>query len=333
MKKALLLLIAVFSIPLLPKPGHPAASSSPTKLVLTYASFNERTVGVPLVAEDQGFFSKHNLDVKLVYVRSGAVALSALAAGESHFYTGSSTGSTLGAMAGGLDAVFVAGLVNKLTGTFVVAPTIKTPSDLKGKKIGIQSVGGGIWMITMLTLDHWELEPKRDGISLRIIGDEAVLAQAIATQVIDGSYLSYTFASIMKRQGYRILADLAELGIPYQSTGVLARRSFIQSSPDAVERVLRALIEAIAFIHEPANKAAVMRSLAKGLRLPRLEDAAEGYEVMKSLYERRIYSNVVGIRNVIRLLGTTNEKIGRLKAEDLVDDRIVRKLEQQGLFR
>lgn len=333
MKKALLLLIAVFSIPLLPKPGHPAASSSPTKLVLTYASFNERTVGVPLVAEDQGFFNKHNLDVKLVYVRSGAVALSALAAGESHFYTGSSTGSTLGAMAGGLDAVFVAGLVNKLTGTFVVAPTIKTPSDLKGKKIGIQSVGGGIWMITMLTLDHWELEPKRDGISLRIIGDEAVLAQAIATQVIDGSYLSYTFASIMKRQGYRILADLAELGIPYQSTGVLARRSFIQSSPDAVERVLRALIEAIAFIHEPANKAAVMRSLAKGLRLPRLEDAAEGYEVMKSLYERRIYSNVVGIRNVIRLLGTTNEKIGRLKAEDLVDDRIVRKLEQQGLFR
>jgi len=333
MKKALLLLIAVFSIPLLPKPGHPAASSSPTKLVLTYASFNERTVGVPLVAEDQGFFNKHNLDVKLVYVRNGAVALSALAAGESHFYTGSSTGSTLGAIAGGLDAVFVAGLVNKLTGTFVVAPTIKTPSDLKGKKIGIQSVGGGIWMITMLTLDHWGIEPKRDGISLRIIGDEAVLAQAIATQVIDGSYLSYTFASIMKRQGYRILADLAELGIPYQSTGVLARRSFIQSSPDAVERVLRALVEAIAFIHEPANKAAVMRSLAKGLRLPRLEDAAEGYEVMKSLYERRIYSNVVGIRNVIRLLGTTNEKIGRLKAEDLVDDRIVRKLEQQGLFR
>ena len=188
-------------------------------------------------------------------------------------------------------------------------------------------------MNTMLTLDHWGIEPKRDGISLRVIGDEAVLAQAIATQVIDGSYLSYTFASIMKRQGYRILADLAELGIPYQSTGLLARRSFVQSSPDVVEKVLRGLIEAITFIQNPGNKLAVMRSLAKGLRLQKVEETAEGYEVMRTLYERRIYPNVTGIRNVIRLLAPTNEKIARLRAEDVVDDRIVKKLEQEGLLK
>jgi len=310
-----------------------ASFSAPNKVVITYASLNERTVGALLVALDQGFFSKQNLDVKLVNVRSGPVALSALAGGDSQFHAGSSTGSTLGAVAGGLDAVFVAGLVNKLTGTFVVAPTIKTPSDLKGKGLGVQSMGGGIWMNTMLTLDHWGIEPKRDGISLRVIGDEAVLAQAIATQVIDGSYLSYTFASIMKRQGYRILADLAELGIPYQSTGLLARRSFVQSSPDVVEKVLRGLIEAIAFIQNPGNKLAVMRSLAKGLRLQKVEETAEGYEVMRTLYERRIYPNVTGIRNVIRLLAPTNEKIARLRAEDVVDDRIVKKLEQEGLFK
>jgi len=303
-----------------------ASFSAPNKVVITYASLNERTVGALLVALDQGFFSKQNLDVKLVNVRSGPVALSALSGGESQFHTGSSTGSTLGAVAGGLDAVFVAGLVSRLTGTFVVAPTIKTPSDLKGKRLGI-------WMNTMLTLDHWGIEPKRDGISLRVIGDEAVLAQAIATQVIDGSYLSYTFASIMKRQGYRILADLAELGIPYQSTGLLARRSFVQSSPDVVEKVLRGLIEAITFIQNPGNKLAVMRSLAKGLRLQKVEETAEGYEVMRTLYERRIYPNVTGIRNVIRLLAPTNEKIARLRAEDVVDDRIVKKLEQEGLLK
>jgi hypothetical protein len=39
-----------------------------------------------------------------------------------------------------------------------------------------------------------------------------------------------------------------------------------------------------------------------------------------------------GIRNVIRLLGMTNEKIRRLKAEDLVDDSVVRKLEKDGRF-
>jgi len=303
-----------------------------TKAVLSYASFNERTAGALLVAQDQGFFRKQDLDARLVYVRTGSVALSALAAGESQFYFGSGTGSTLGAIAGGLDGVFVAGLVNRLTGTFVVSPNIKTPADLKGKNIGVQSIGGGIWMITMLVLDHWGIEPKRDAINLRIVGDEAILAQALSTGAIEGSYFGYTFASILKHQGFRVLADLAKLTIPYQSTGMLVRRSFLSSSPETVEKVMRAMVHAIGFIEKPENKKAVMTSLWKGLRLKRFEDAEEGYELMTTLYEKRIYPNAEGIRNSIRLLGQSNEKIRRLKAEDVVDERIVRKLEKEGLF-
>ena len=303
-----------------------------TQTVISYASFNERTAGILLVAEDQGFFRKQGLDVRLVYVRAGNVALSALAAGESQFYFGSGTGVTLGAVAGGLDGVFVAGLVNRLTGTFVVHPQIKSPVELKGRNIGVQSIGGGIWMITMLILDHWGIEPKRDRINLRIIGDESVLAQALATNVIDGSYFGYTLGSILKRQGFNVLADLATLKIPYQSTGVFVRRSFLDTSPDTVEKVLRAMTQATAYIEKPENKASVMTSLHKGLRLPRFQDAEEGYELMRTLYDQRIYPNAEGIRNAIRLLGTSNEKIRQLKAEDLVDDRIVRKLEKEGAF-
>jgi NitT/TauT family transport system substrate-binding protein len=303
-----------------------------SRTVISYASFNERTAGALLVAEDQGFFRKQDLDARLVYVRAGNVALSALAAGESQFYFGSGTGVTLGAVAGGLDGVFVAGLVNRLTGTFVVHPQIKTPADLKGRNIGVQSIGGGIWMITMLVLDHWGIEPKRDGINLRIVGDEAVLAQALATNLIEGTYLGYTFGALMKRQGYNVLADLASLKIPYQSTGVFVRRSFLKSSPETVEKVLRAMTQATAYIEKPENKTSVMTSLYKGLRLARFQDAEEGYELMRTLYERRIYPNADGIRNAIRLLGTSNEKIRQLKAEDLVDDRLVRKLEKEGAF-
>lgn len=303
-----------------------------TQTVISYASFNERTAGVLLVAQDQGFFHKQGLDARLVYVRAGNVALSALAAGESQFYFGSGTGATLGAVAGGLDGVFVAGLVNRLTGTFVVHPQIKTPAELKGRNVGVQSIGGGIWMITMLVLDYWGIEPKRDRINLRIIGDEAVLAQALATNIIEGSYFGYTLGSILKRQGFNVLADLATLKIPYQSTGVFVRRSFLKSSPETVEKVLRAMTQATAFIEKPENKTAVMTSLHKGLRLPSFQDAEEGYELMRTLYEQRIYPNADGIRNAIRLLGTSNEKIRQLRADDLVDDRIVRKLEKEGAF-
>ena len=86
------------------------------------------------------------------------------------------------------------------------------------------------------------------------------------------------------------------------------------------------------FIRNPANKTEVIRAVAKGMRLPRLEDAEEGYQSLPTLYDKKIYPSVDGIRNVIRLLGQTNEKIRRFKAEDLVDDTVLRKMEKEGRF-
>ena len=307
------------------------AAAPLSKVVTAFASFSEKE-GALFVAEDQGLFRKYGLDVKHVFVSSGSIALSALASGDAHFYTGSPTGATLGAVAGGLDVVFVAGLINKLNGTFAVEPSIKTPAELKGKTIGVQSIGGGIWMITMLLLNHWELDLKRDNIKFRVLGDFTVLTQSLASHIIDGSYLTYTFASKMERQGFRILADLAKLPIPYQNTGVIARRSFVNASPDIVERFLKGLTDGVAFAMDPVNKTSVMRSLAKGLRLPRTEDALEGYEGMLTLYQRHLYPTTEGIRNAIQVIGITNERIRSLKAENLVDDRFVKKLEQEGRF-
>jgi len=44
------------------------------------------------------------------------------------------------------------------------------------------------------------------------------------------------------------------------------------------------------------------------------------------------FPNADGIRSTIRFLGATNEKIRALKAEELVDKRFVKKLEQEGGF-
>jgi ABC-type nitrate/sulfonate/bicarbonate transport system substrate-binding protein len=313
-------------------PASPFAASALPRVVFTFGGLNERS-GVLFVARDVGIFQKHGLDAEVVGVRSGAVGISALASGETQFHGGSATGTSIGAMAGGLDLVFIAGLINKLDGTFVVAPNIKTPADLKGKRIGVQSIGGGVWMFTMLAFDHWGLNPERDNIQFRVIGDQSVMAQALATGgIIDGAYLGYTFGAQLQRQGFRVLADLLKLGIPFQGLGIMARRSFVDRSPDIAERSLRAMVETIRFINNPGNKSSVIKSLVRWLRLSKAEDAEGGYEMMKELFDRRIYPNVEGLRNVLRLLGKTNENIRRLKVEEIVDERVVRKLEKEGLF-
>lgn len=302
------------------------------KAVMVFGGFNERS-GVLFVAKDMHFFEEQGLDVQIVQVRSGPVAISAMAANEAQFYNASATGSTLGAVSGGLDLVFVAGIVNKLDGDFVVSPKIKTPSDLKGKTLGVQSMGGGIWMFTMLALDHWGLVPERDKIQFRVLGDQSVIAQGLIAGTVDAAYLGYTFSQIAQRQGFRALADLAKLNIPYQGIGLLVRRSLLEQSPQTTEKTIRALAKSIAFFKDPANKQPVIKSLAKWLRLSRLEDAEVGYEMIRPIYDRNPTPTAEGLRNTLRVLSRVDPKFGRLKVEDLIDDRIIRKLDREGVFK
>ncbi len=302
-----------------------------TKVIMTTGSFSEREAAM-YVAQDYGFFRRHGLELTFVQVRSGPIGMAALASGESQFHEGSATGAVLGSAAEGTDLVFVAGMINKLIGNIMASPKIKSPADLKGKMIGVTSASGGSWMFVTLALEYWGLDAKRDGITFRILGNESVRSQALVNDAIAATHLGYTFAGPLKARGFTNLADLAQLPIPFQSTGVMTTKRFINTSPDVVENVLRGIVDSMAFIAQPENKPAVLKSLAKGLRLAKVEQAVEGYESLPRLYERRIFPRVDGIRNVIRLLGATNEKIRKLKAEDLVDERFVRKLEKEGKF-
>ena len=302
-----------------------------TKVLVTTGSASERE-GALYVAQDQGYFRKYGLDVTLVQVRSGPVGMSALSSGESLLHWGSVSGANLGAIAEGADLVFVAGFINRLTGAFAANPKIKTPAELKGKSVGVNSLSGGTWIFTMLALDYWGIVAERDKVQMRSLGDNSVVSQALLAGNVDAAYLSYTYAKIVQNKGFRVLADLEKLPIAYQGSGVITRRSALASSGATLENVIRALLDAVAFIRNPENRSQVTKSLAKGLRLKRIEDAEEGYQSMVGIYERKIYPSVDGVRNVIRLLGAGNEKIRRLKAEEWVDDSIVRKLEKEGRF-
>jgi NitT/TauT family transport system substrate-binding protein len=309
-----------------------AQSAAPlTKVTITSGSASERD-GVLYVAQDQGLFRKHGLDLTFVQVRNGPVAMAALSSGETQFHWGSVSGANLGAISEGADLVFIAGFINRLSGMFVANPRVKTPMDLKGKSLGVNSLSGGGWIFAMLMLDYWGLVPERDKIQFRTLGEQAVMAQGVLSGTVDAAFLGYTFGKMLEAKGFTVLADSEKLPIPYQGSGLISKKSFVASSSATVENVLRALLDSSVYIRNPDNKAQVMKSLAKALRFRRVEDTEDGYRSMVNLYEKRIYPSVDGIRNVIRLLGATNEKIRRLKAEDLVDDSAVRKMEKEGRF-
>ncbi len=331
MLKPLVFILSLFFLHWL-SGDHAAQAAAPlAKIVVTTGSQTEREAAL-YVAQDQNFFRRHGVDVALVHVRSGLVGTVAVSTGESQLHWGSVSNANLGAISEGADLVFVAGFINKLTGTIVAHPKISNPSELKGKILGLNSLSGAGWLFTMLALDHWNLAPERDRIQIRTLGDQPVIAQGLLTGIVDAAYLGYTYGKIVQGKGFRLLADLETLPIPYQGSGIIARRSFVSSSPTMIESVLRGLLDSVQFIRDPRNKSEVLNSLVKGIRLARMEDAEEGYRRVIRLYEQKIYPSLDGIRNSIRLLGASNDKVRRLKAEDLIVDGITRKLAREGRF-
>lgn len=60
--------------------------------------------------------------------------------------------------------------------------------------------------------------------------------------------------------------------------------------------------------------------------------AEEGYQDYLSGVERRPIPMVDGMRNIRRLLATLNPKIASVKVEDLIDSRLIRKLDDSGFI-
>src|ERR687892_2615329 len=93
------------------------------------------------VGRDLKIFEKHGLDVEIIMITGAARSVAALLGGSTQFATGSVTGP-LAAIVRGSDIKVVAASYNKFPYAFVVRPDIRSPKDLRGKKVNILNFGG-----------------------------------------------------------------------------------------------------------------------------------------------------------------------------------------------
>lgn len=306
-----------------------SAASAPAKIVIAHAAVNARVL--PLwVAREQGFFTKYGVPSETIFIRAAPTLVAAMTSGDIQVgYTGGT--AVLGAAAGGSDLKILAAFTNRVTYDVVTRKNIKTPEDLRGKIFGVQSIGGTVWMGAILALEHFGLDANRDKISLIAAGDQSVLAQALVAGTIDATVLDGVMSRPLHENGYPILAELSKANLPISSVGIVAKNSFIQSYPQTVENVLKALLESEAFIFGPANKSRAMAILKKYLHINDHE-AEEGYKDVITGLDRKPFASLEGLKNVQRLMKLRNPAVEKVKVEELVDDRFMKKLDQSGFI-
>jgi NitT/TauT family transport system substrate-binding protein len=306
-----------------------AATATGKKVVIAYAAMNARVA--PLwVARERGFFAKYGVSADTIFVRGAPTLVAAMAANEIDVgYTGGT--AVVGAVANGADLKVLSAFTNRVTYDLMVKPGIKTPEDLRNKKFGIQAIGGTVWMGAILALEHLNLDAERDKINILAVGDQNVLAQALESGTIDATVLDGVQSRRLAALGFPTLADLNKFNLPILSSGFVMREPNIQKDPQLAENLLKAVIEGAAFSLSLQQKPSTLKILQKYLKVSE-KDAEEGYRDLVLGTDKKPYANPAGITNVVRLMKRSNPKVEKVRAEQLIDDRILKKIDQSGFI-
>jgi ABC-type nitrate/sulfonate/bicarbonate transport system substrate-binding protein len=320
LKGVVFLLCLMTLVVFFPRQGVPAVR-------IRLSQSNVGLTAAPLwVATSHGFFSKYGLELEPVYVRNSTIQLMALTTGEVQLsHTGGAP--TLNAAARGHDLKIVATFGHGVYWDIVARPEIRSLNDLRGKNFGVTNIGGTTWIGAILGLEHFNLNPDRDGIKLQGIGDQTVLLQALTSGRVEAVLVEPSFTRELKKNGFRVLAELSNAKIQFASSGLVAPQPYLEKHTDVVENVLKALIEATAFLYKPVNRQVVLKILTERLKLSDSISASEALQDFEKLVAKKPYPDVEGLRNIQRVM-KYNPTVARVKIADLVDDRIYRKLEE-----
>ena len=282
--------------------------------------------GTPLwLAKEEGILAKHGLEADLVAVRSAPLQVTALVSNEVQFVRGSVSSMLTAAAQGAKLKILFSLLAERASYDFLVSPSIIQPRDLRGKKVGVQDFSGLLWTLTMLSLREMGLDPQRDNINIQAIGDSSVIAQSLATGIIDAAPLDKLQSARLQGLGIKVLYDLSR--IPFPSSPFMTAESFIQKNPQTVENFIKALIEASVIMR--AQKERGLAVLQRHIKTDR-QLAEIGYKNLLEDLTSYTFISVKGLKTVQEIIALRDPKIAKFNVEDLLDQRILQKIVQSG---
>ena len=239
------------------------------KIRIGYPDFNSSTFTLPL-AQMRGFFQEEGLEAELIRVRS-AVAIPALTSGEIDYHTVVSP--ALVAALRGIPVRLVACFTPGLTTVIIARPEFKTIQDLKGKTIGLNSIGGGLESTVRMMLKHYGIDPDKDvkflatgTVDMRF----AALKQGLTVATAGSTPVDY----LGKKLGYVVLARAYDL-FSYPNTGLVASVRKIKENPDQLKRVIKAGIRANRYLHQ--NRDGTIQAIMQWMKIDK-ETAAATYD-------------------------------------------------------
>jgi NitT/TauT family transport system substrate-binding protein len=289
----------------------------------------ESSNAVWYVAQDRGFYKKNGLDADLLFIPSTTTSVSSLVAGDVQV-ANASGGGVASAVVAGADLVMVACYLNSLPYELVVHESIKSAEDLKGKSIGISRVGSASDVAARALIRGLGMEPDKQVLIMQV-GGPAERAASFRTGRIAGFPSPPGIIHLTKGIPFRILISTADFQKRFEFPYICATttKSYLARNRDIVKRVITSHIEATHFfkMHKDETK----KIISKYSRITNEDYLESAYAATAKLYD--IVPHVTRPGTEVQIKEATSRKPGmQLRFEDMVDESIVRELENTGFI-
>jgi sulfonate transport system substrate-binding protein len=260
-----------------------------------------------IVAAENGYFTDEGLTVKHRMFPSGTDAMLAFRGVGAEFVASGDAPSLVLWDDG--DAVGVAPIYaspDNLLG--VVKAEIKSPAELKGKKIGVRKGSTADYFLTAYLTANG-VKPADVNI-INLSPPECV--PSLASGAIDGFFLWQPYPSLaMKVMGDKARTLTTARGYYLEQIYLSANRKFAESNPETVKKVLKALKRAVEFVKTDPEKATAI--VARKIK--------SEPDVVASLVATKPYSMQYAPANkeqLIKLVAFLREN-GKLKSQPDID--------------
>ena len=282
----------------------------------------------PWIAQESGIFAKYDLEVPLVFVPAGTPAVATILTGDSEVTQQGAGGLVRAFVLGNKDLVFIGGVKNILTHSIVGKREVKTPEQLRGKKIGVGRYGSTTHYFAVQVLRRFGLDAG--DVSFIQTGGGPDTFAALAGQVVDAAALASPSDMRALELGYRYIIYGPDLRIPYAATAFNTRRSIMAKRPQVLGRFMRAMAESAKIAHTDRDFAS--KVLGKYLRIQNRQILEASYNSEIKALEPRLAIRLDGLKANLDEIAPTDPRAKSVKAEEMVDTRYLDEMTKTGFF-
>jgi NitT/TauT family transport system substrate-binding protein len=313
-----------------PAPATPP-TQSPTRLtklnvVLSAASGN--FAGLYTAAE-AGYFREEGLDVEFVTTDSSARSLPMLVSGEAQFSTVDAQ-TLIQADLKGADLRMIAAGVNRLVFSIMVDPSIKTPEDMRGKRLGVTTLGSSTHTSAIQALNMWKLEDGKD-VTIIPLNSVPNILVGLQTKQVEAGVLSPPTNTRAKLAGFAELLNLAKDGPEFPSITIAATQTFLSKNPQVATAFVRAYSRAL---HRfKTDRAMAVQAMGHYLQLDDRAVLEDTWQQYLTIFDDVPYVTEPGLRNIIEFLSQSMPEAVGATPDRFLDTSFVRQLEEAGFYK